>query len=550
MNINNTLNLIGGLAMFLYGMKMMGDGLEAAAGNRMKRILERLTTNRFLGVFVGALITALIQSSSGTTVMLVGFVNSGLMTLNQAVWVIMGANIGTTITGQLIALDINQIAPLIAFVGVVMAQFFKKKSVRHYGVIIAGLGILFIGMTMMSSALKPLRESAYFINLMSTLQSPILGILVGMAFSSIIQSSSASVGILQTLAMSGLVQLHGAVYILLGMKIGTCVTALIASIGTSRNAKRVAVIHYSFNIIEAILFAIAFRYTGIVDFVFKLTPENASAQIANMHTICSTIMTILLLPFGLYLVRFAEKVLPEREDEAGDMRLMYINYRGVKEQNIGSTAIVMSQLLKEVHRMFGFALQNVVLGFKSIEEGTLRYMDEIENNEETVDFLNKEIAVYISNVISSRRVHDDAGVVSAMLKVAGNIERISDHAVNFAGYAENLLSKELSLSDIASNEVREMHLVCADALRIISERIALADDTEVSTGSFGKMLTDIQKAEQLIDDMTVLFRDNQLDRMREGTCAAEASIIYSEMLTDFERIGDHMLNIAEAYAGA
>ena len=534
--------------MFLYGMKMMGDGLEAIAGNRMKRILERLTTNRFFGVIVGVIITAVIQSSSATTAMLVGFVNSGLMSLSQAVWVIMGSNIGTTVTAQLIALDINTIAPLFAFAGVIMILFIKKRGVNHSGVIIVGLGVLFIGMSIMSSSLKPLRQSEYFINLMTTIENPILGILVGVVFTSIIQSSSASVGILQTLAMSGLIELHSAVYIMLGMKIGTCITAALASIGTNRNAKRVAVIHYTFNIFEAVLFTILFQTTGIVDFVYKLTPLNPSAQIANMHTICSVVMTLLLLPIGTLLVQFAGKVLPEKEGEAGDMRLAFISSRELKEHKVGSTAIIVTQLLKEIHRMFEFSRSNVLLGFKSIEERTEKFMDEIDRNEETIDFLNKEITVYISHVMTAEMPHDDAATISAMLKVAGNIERIGDHAVNFADSARNLITYGVFLSDVARSEVCRMREVCSDALSVISREIFVPEGSSAFLGDPREMLVTIEDAEQLIDDITDLFREHQLERMKEGTCAAEASILYSEMLTDFERIGDHMLNIAQAYA--
>ena len=549
MKLSDAINLAGGLAMFLYGMKMMGDGFEAAAGNRMKRILERLTTNRFLGVVVGALITALIQSSSATTAMLVGFVNSGIMSLNQAVWVIMGSNIGTTVTGQLIALDINRIAPLIAFIGVVLVVFIKKRKLNHTGIIIAGLGILFIGMSIMSSSLSPLRKSEFFINLMTTIENPILGILIGIVFTSIIQSSSASVGILQTLAMSGLIGLHGAVFIMLGMKIGTCVTAALASVGANRNAKRVVIIHYTFNVIEAVLFAILFKTTGIIDFIYRLTPANPAAQIANMHTISSVVMTILLLPFGKLLVKLAGSVLPEKAGEGGDKRLAFISYREVKGHKVGYTAIIVTQLLREVHRMFEFAKSNVLLGFRSIEERTLKYMEEIDKNEETIDFLNKEIAVYISHVMSAEMPHHDAETISAMLKVASNIERIGDHAVNFSDSARNLITYGVSLSDTAHSEVREMRKVCSDAMDLISEKIHVSEDPGLSQDDPGSMLAEIEKAEQLIDDITDSFREHQMDRMKEGTCDVEASIIYSEMLTDFERIGDHMLNIAQAYAG-
>ena len=277
MSITNLLMLLGGLGLFLYGMQMMGSGLEAAAGNRMKRILERLTSNPILGVLVGAVITAVVQSSSATTVMVVGFVNSGMMTLRQAVWVIMGANIGTTITGQLIALDVGAIAPLFAFIGVVLVVFIKKQSVRYYGQIIAGLGILFIGMDMMSSSMAPLRESEAFVNLLTQFSNPVLGILAGAVFTAIIQSSSASVGILQALASSGVIGLSNAVFVLFGQNIGTCITAVLASVGTSRNAKRTTIIHLMFNIFGTVLFTVICIFSPLTDWVSSWTPGSASA---------------------------------------------------------------------------------------------------------------------------------------------------------------------------------------------------------------------------------------------------------------------------------
>ena len=295
MDITNILGLLGGLALFLHGMQMMSSGLEAAAGNRMKGILEKLTANRLLGILVGAVITAVIQSSSATTVMVVGFVNSGMMTLRQAVWIIMGANIGTTITGQLIALDVGVLAPLFAFIGVAMMVFLKKPQSHHFGSIIGGLGVLFIGMDMMSASMAPLREMPGFVSLMTTFSNPVIGILAGALFTAVIQSSSASVGILQALANSGVIGLPSAVYVLFGQNIGTCITAVLASIGTSRNAKRATIIHLMFNVIGTILFTVLCILTPLVGVVQGITPTNPAAQIANMHTIFNIVTTLILL---------------------------------------------------------------------------------------------------------------------------------------------------------------------------------------------------------------------------------------------------------------
>lgn len=371
MKITDLISLLGGLGLFLYGMQMMSNGLEAAAGNRMKKILEKLTANRFLGVLVGAGITAAIQSSSATTVMVVGFVNSGMMTLGQAVWIIMGANIGTTITGQLIALDIGAFAPLFAFIGVALIVFIKKEKVHHYGKIIAGLGILFIGMDMMSSAMMPLRDSQTFINLMTKFSNPVLGILAGALFTAVIQSSSASVGILQALAGSGVIGLSQAVYVLFGQNIGTCITAVLASIGTARNAKRTTIIHLLFNIIGTIIFTIVCILTPFAAFVESLTPDNVAAQIANMHTIFNITTTILLLPFGTYLAKITTKILPDLPEEKSDvMHLEYIRPIPIEnrgETKIGLSAIAVNAIKNELLRMVKMAKENVDASFEAVK---------------------------------------------------------------------------------------------------------------------------------------------------------------------------------------
>ena len=324
MGITDVLALLGGLALFLYGMQMMSTGLEAAAGNRMKSILEKLTSNRVKGVLVGAAITAVIQSSSATTVMVVGFVNSGLMTLKQAVWVIMGANIGTTITGQLIALDIGAIAPLFAIAGVGAIMFIKSEKVHHISSIFAGLGILFMGMDMMGAAMSPLKESEAFISLMTKFDNPLLGILVGALFTAVIQSSSASVGILQALASTGMIPLSSAVFVLFGQNIGTCITAVLASIGMKVNAKRTTVIHLLFNIIGTVLFTVICLVTPYVTWIEAMTPGDPVAQIANAHTVFNIVTTLLLLPFGTHMANIAVRILHDsKKSDDLELRLKY-----------------------------------------------------------------------------------------------------------------------------------------------------------------------------------------------------------------------------------
>lgn len=538
--ITDFFSLLGGLALFLYGMQMMSNGLEAAAGNKMKQILEKLTANRFLGVLVGAGITAVIQSSSATTVMVVGFVNSGMMTLKQAVWIIMGANIGTTITGQLIALDVGELAPLFAFAGVALIVFVKKQKVHHYGLIVAGLGILFIGMEMMSGAMMPLRESEAFVSLMTKFSNPVLGILAGAVFTAVIQSSSASVGILQALAGSGLIGLSNAVYVLFGQNIGTCITAILAAIGTSRNAKRTTVIHLMFNLIGTAIFTVVCIATPLTALVESFTPGNVSSQIANMHTLFNIVTTLLLLPFGNYLARAAVRILPEKQDEQADvMHMEFIRPMETKrDTQIGLSAIAVTSIKKELHRMIDMAKENVEASFTAVKAGTTADLETIQEREEYIDYLNKEISKYISKVLVNESNPRDSQYISALFKVCGNVERIGDHAMNICGYTRMIEKQGITFSKEVRIEIDEMKEVCKKALDYLGE---IHHDQQEDNQD----MKAIEKFEQQIDDMTDDYRKKQLIRMQNGTCSEEGCIIYSEMLTDFERIGDHILNIGQ-----
>ncbi len=530
-------SLLGGLALFLMGMKMMSDGLEQTAGDKMKTVLEKLTSNRFLGVGVGAGITAVIQSSSATTVMVVGFVNSGLMTLRQAIWVIMGANVGTTITGQLIALDVGVIAPLIAIVGVVFIVFLKSKKLHHWGYIFAGLGILFMGMNMMSDSMSGLRDSQEFVNAVTNLSNPALGILAGTVFTAIIQSSSASVGILQALAMSGAISLSSFVYVLFGQNIGTCITAVLASVGTSRNARRTTIIHLLFNITGTIIFTIICMLTPFTDFMQSLTPDNPAAQIANVHTIFNIVTTLILLPFGTLLEKAAMKILPERSDEKSDkMQLRFISPDSVNNHSIGSVSVAVSQIQSEVSHMLELARSNVSDAFDNILHWDRDRFENVEKNEEYVDFLNAEISKYISALMSGEMTEQDAKTVSAYFKIIGNIERISDHAMNIAEYAMLLNKKGYKADDEIYSEVEEMKYVTLDGLKLI----------DFSAGEMQQMtFVSVSMAEKNIDSLSEAYRSNQIERLRENKCSGDVSVVYSEMITDFERIGDHLLNIGE-----
>ena len=530
MQLANVLSLLGGLALFLYGMHMMSGGLEAAAGNRMKSILEKLTANRFLGVAVGAGITAVIQSSSATTVMVVGFVNSGLMSLRQAVWIIMGANIGTTITGQLIALDVGALAPLMAFAGVGLVVFFKNPKLHNYGSIVAGLGVLFIGMDMMSAAMKPLADEPAFVSLMTRFENPILGILAGAAFTALIQSSSASVGILQALAASGAISFSSAVFVLFGQNIGTCITAVLASIGTSRNAKRTTLIHLMFNITGTIIFTIVCVLFPVPALVASFSPENIPSQIANMHTLFNIVTTLLLLPLGTQMAALAERILPEPAEKTEEEKREMMGLAYLDKTTLGSSAVWLGKLQQELGRMLDLASENVDAAFQAVISGPDESTEKAIRTEELVDLLNKEISQYVAKAMVRETNAEDSAAVASGFRIAGNIERISDHAMNILGYGQRLEKENIQLSDDALKELMEMRAVCAKALRY------LHGDSRLDNAA---------KLEQTIDDMTTRFRENHMHRMKNGECSDEGCILYSEILTDFERVGDHVLNIAQ-----
>lgn len=526
MNLSLILGLLGGLALFLYGMQMMSDGLEKAAGDRLKSILEKLTSNRFLGVLVGAVITAIIQSSSATTVMVIGFVNARLMTLRQAVWIIMGANIGTTITGQLVALNICEIAPLFAFAGVVMIVFLKNPKLHSLGSIVSGLGILFIGMDMMSTSMEPLRESALFISMITRFANPAIGILVGALFTALIQSSSASLGILQALARSGVIGLQGSVFVLFGQNIGTCITAVLASIGTSREAKQTTIIHLSFNIIGTILFTTICILTPLTTLVEGWTPSNAPQQIANMHTLFNVVTTIVLLPFGTYLADFAQRILPGEKMAMDSEGLMYLQPLPKANKIVGLSAINVQQVHDEIMRMMDLAYANVSDAFDQL----IHYQEErsksIQKREKTVNFLNNSISHYISEVFGNGNLNQETSQnLTAYYTMLVDIERISDYAINMDRQAI-VISKEKS-----SDEERKI-------LKKMKSRTFKMHD----------LIFDLKQAGEYnnhIDENTQEWRNMQIQGLKNKTISSELGISFSRILTDYDRINDHALNLAE-----
>ena len=538
MKLASIIGLLGGLALFLYGMKMMSNGLEVTAGNKIKNILEKMTSNRFIGVLMGALVTAIIQSSSATTVMVVGFVNIGMMNLNQAIWIIMGANIGTTITGQLIALDIGTFAPLLAFVGVVVTLFVKKEKLKYPGEIIAGLGILFIGMSMMSQAMKPLAESERFVGMLTEFKNPIAGIAAGTVFTAVVQSSSASVGMLQALAGSGVIGLESAAFVLFGQNIGTCITALIASAGTTQNAKRTTIVHILFNVFGTIVFTILCISTPFTDMIIGWTPDNPELQIANLHTIFNVVTTILLLPFGTWLGKIATFTLRDKavtEKEVGMKTLYLADIHHINSDKHRTFIVCFEGIKMELQRMIKLAGENVEAAFDIVRNRKKEKLSDVKQREEYVDFLNREITGYITDATAYETTATGNIVYNSLFSITVNIERISDHAMNIAEYSEIISEKKIHFSEQTILEVEEMKNTCSELFTLLTEN---SDNNNLWHHN-------IMSMEQKMDDMTVLFRENMYKRIREGKCTDEGCVVYTEILTDFERIGDHALNIAD-----
>jgi phosphate:Na+ symporter len=532
MTILMAFNLLGGLGLFLYGMKMMSDSLERLAGDRMRRVLEILTNNRLAAVAVGTGVTAIIQSSSATTVMIVGFVNAGLMTLLQATGVIMGANIGTTITAQLIAFNLSDIAPVILFIGMFMAVFLRKRKSIRIGEIVLGFGMLFVGLTLMSNAMKPLRENEAFRNFLVNFRSPLVGVLVGMLFTGIIQSSSASIGILQALAAMELVGLDSAVYVVLGMNIGTCITAILASIGTCTNSKRTAGIHLIFNILGTVVYLVLLKFVpSIISWIQGLSPGNVSRQIANFHTIFNVSMTIMLFPFAKLLVKVVSLILPDKiKPGTVEKKLIYLDERIAQ-----TPAIALSQTLKELNRMGSITSDNFACSldaFFLLDEQKVRKVIETEK---TIDYLSDAITKYMIAFRGTDLPDNDLMVLGGLHHVIIDLERIGDRSEDIAEYALQLMDVKEKLSHSALAELKSM--------------------SEKTTGLFLKSLwilkernaTQFDAIESMKREIDMMFRDyinNHINRLQKELCRPHTGVIFTNILASFERIASHSVNIA------
>lgn len=532
MSVMNVLSLLGGLGLFLFGMKIMGEGLERAAGNRLKRLLELVTHNRFLAVLAGLLITAVIQSSSATTVMVVGFVNASLLSLTQAVGVIMGANIGTTVTSLLLSVKLD-FGMIFACFGLILSALPSRfRTAQQFGQVTMGLGILFVGMNAMSSAMAPLREWEVFRNAMTSMSNPLLGVIIGAAITAILQSSSASVGILQALAGEGLVPLHFAIFILFGQNIGTCVTALIACTGASPAAKRAAVVHLLFNVIGTVIFVLLALVLPMADWIEAMSPGNLRLQIALVHILFNFGTTAILLPASFLLEKAACLLVKDQPEVGESTRLKYFDERLLK-----TPPIACAQLFREVQRMGDIARGNFtgsIACFADWDEGRAA---EIEHNETVLDFLNREITAALVEVNGLDLNDHDTRMVGSLFHVINDLERVGDLSINVLDAARVRQKEQIKFSAKADHELEKLSRLVAEQLDNALEMFRTQSDDAARIDA-------IEAVEESIDNMVESLRNHHLDRLKNRKCSAQNGMMYMDLLTNLERIADHAENVA------
>lgn len=520
--------IFGGLGLFLYGMKLMSDGLENIAGEKLKSILEKITSNKIMGVLVGTIVTAIIQSSSAITVMVVSFVNAGLMTLGQATGVILGSNIGTTITAQMVSLKLEVIAPIFIGIGAIVIVVTKNKRVKDLAYIALGFGVLFMGMGLMSSSLKPVSELAIFNKFILLVgKNSILGVLIGILITAILQSSSATTGILVALAVSGNLDMSVAFPIILGCNIGTCITAILAGLTANRIAKKAALLHLFFNIFGTILF-LPFS-DKVVMIVQYLTPDNVARQVANAHTIFNVVITIFILPISKYFVKLVNKILPDdgRRQVCG---AIYLDKKLLETPIVAST-----QVVKETIRMAEIARNNFQLAMQSFFYGKDEDIKNVYENENIINMLEKEITEYLIALSQHNLPEENAELVSEVYHTINDIERIGDHAENIVELAINKINNNIQLSDEALKEVEEISKATLESVDIAIRCFKKRESNDEII---------VNEIEERIDILEKNFRNNNIMRLNSRQCYANAGVMFFDLLSNLERIGDHANNIA------
>lgn len=533
MEVMTVFSLLGGLGLFLFGIKTMGDGLEQAAGSKMKRLLEALTRNKFTAVLVGLLVTAVIQSSSATTVMVVGFVNAGLLSLSKAIGVIMGANIGTTVTSLMLSVKLN-FGILFTAVGAICQLAGNRSSFKLLGQIMMGLGILFVGMDAMTAAMEPLRDWQGFRDMMELAKNPLVGVLVGAGVTALLQSSSASVGILQALAATGAISLQASLFILFGQNIGTCVTALLASVGANRTAKRAAVVHLLFNVIGAALFIVLALVLPLASWIETLAGANLRLQIAFAHIIFNVVTTLLLLPISGLLERLAYLVVRGEDKQQEPMRLEYFDAR-----LFSTPPVAVQQLFREVQRMADIVAVNYRFAMQYYFAPKDLAVDEFDNREQVIDYLNAEITQNLIELKGLNLRADDIRLVGSLFHVVNDLERIGDHSMNIVEIGSARKKEKLRFSGKAEREIEELSGIVTSMLdksiHIVKRQIT---DVEI--------IGEVIELERQVDKLCESLADHHVDRVKNKKCTPRNGMLYLDMLNNLERIADHADNLASS----
>ena len=541
MRLADILTLCGGLGLFLFGMKQMSESIEKAAGAKLRKILEIFTTNRFAGLGVGMLFTAIVQSSSACTVMVVSFVNTGLINLYQAAGIIMGANIGTTITSQLISFKLSDYAPIFLLIGAVIVMFVKKPWVNRIGQIIVAFGTLFLGISLMSTAMGGLKESEHVIQLFSSLSNPLLAVLLGFIITGVVQSSSVTVSIVLLLAQQGLLDnFNIVIFIILGCNMGACVSALLASLSGMKDAKRAAMIHFLFNLVGTVIVFVIMLFLGdyIVHGIMAFSKGDYGRFVANSHTIIKVFQVIILFPVSNLLVKATYLVIPGKDEKVGYNDEFKLQFIGNKVVFNPATAVV--EVTNEIERMANLALDNLNRAMNALVTLDDEEIEKVAEVEKNINFLNKTITDYLVKLTQSNIPIEDLQNIGAYFHVVNDIERIGDHATNIAETAQMRKEKNIEFSKAAFDEMARM----MDAINL-----NLQYAIEMFSSRKMEHIDQVRDTEDKIDNMEKEFQQTHVQRLTKSECTAEAGMLYSDILSGLERVGDHATNIAFSVLG-
>ena len=531
----NFIGVLGGLGLFLIGMKYMGEGLELAAGNKLRVMLQKITSNKFIAMLVGVLVTAVIQSSSATDAMVVGFVNAGLMDIYQSIGILFGSKIGTTATSLLLSIDIKAYVPIFAFAGAVVITFAKKNNHKYYGQIAAGFGILFMGMDLMSQNFGFLKESQLFADMVSGMSNPLLGLFVGMVFTGIIQSSSASVGILMALGASGVVSIENCIYIIFGMNVGACMPVFLSAAGANRESKQVALSNFLTSMFAALLFSgivMALEPTPFAVHNIKNVIPTTEMQISALHIAFNVMRTVVFLPLSNLIIKLTKLIIRDAEEDHEKMQAVYLDTR-----ILTTPPMAVLQVENECKRLGDLARKNYGYAMKAFFESDASYIEKVEKNEKVIDFLTSEITRYIVKINGLDIVDSDRKTMGVMYSAIQDIERIGDHAENITDHAKEMMKNKVKFSNDA---MEELHKLDALVSRLLDDGLTLFKAQSVDFD----IAKSVIETESSLDSHVKIFKYNHIARMNSGICSAENGTIFLDMLTILERVGDHANNVA------